>query len=182
MQKISGKHRSLLGQQHRKKSRGERKKRWSCDRDRRNHTSKRYRLPSRGRQCNAFPAFSFSFGKIQVLQTIYFLSLPRCVPPTSSGLSLSHSPSLFRQSWPAISQGPQSQHLPPLPCCHEHCTPQTPPSWAAERSQSLCPSSPAEQGPQWLMHPDWWGLQSGSLVRCYCRKRKEKIRNCEIAK
>lgn len=81
MQKISGKHRSLLGQQHRKKSRGERKKRWSCDRDRRNHTGKRYMLPSRGRQCNAFPAFSFSFGKIRVLQTIYFLSLSRCVPP-----------------------------------------------------------------------------------------------------
>lgn len=100
--------------------------------------------------------------------------------PTSSGLSLSPCPLLFRQSWPAISQGPQSQHLPPLPCCHERCTPQTPPSWAAERSQSPCPSSPAGQGPQSLRHPDWWGLQSGSLVRCCCRKRKEKIRNCEI--
>lgn len=113
-------------------------------------------------------------------QTISFLSLSTCpTHPAAPHLSLLPCPSPFKRSWPATSQGPQSQHLPPLPCCHGRCTPQTPPSLAAGRSQSPCPSSPAERGPLQQSHPDWWGLQSGSLVRCCCRERKERIKNRE---
>lgn len=96
-----------------------------------------------------------------MLHTIFFPPVPQPCP------------SLFRPPLPATSRGPPGQPLPPLPCCLEHCTPQTPPSWAAGRSQSPCPSSPAGQGPLWLSHPGWWGLQSVSPAGYCCRERRK---------
>lgn len=102
-----------------------------------------------------------------MLQTIFSPSAPQPCP------------SVLRPPSPATSGGPPSQPLPPLPCCLEHCTPQTPPSWAAGRSQSPCPSSPAGQGPLWLSHPGWWGLQSVSPAGYCCRERGKRVRNWE---
>lgn len=112
-------------------------------------------MSSRGRYHNADiqPKFLLSTARRDLSASDpLFHSMPKC--RASPSLSLQPCSSPFKRSWPAISRDPRSQHLPPLPCCPEHCTPQIPPSWVAGRSRSPCPSSPAGQGPQWLSHPD----------------------------